>query len=515
MKRCPKCNRNYPTNTQRFCTHDGGMLMPVDVPTGEIPEAERQSADAPTKVISRDLPSEDTVQFDPFKTRIDVPPERTSEVRGRDTRDLAPQMPAPQVQPTSAPLPPPPSGPISESLSEVTMLSMPKEVVQPPPEQPVSAPLPAPGSREVSAPPAATEAPVSSGALPQTGSGPVSTSAPLPSPGQTSGSLPPQDSGPISTSASLTPPAASSGSLPSPEFSSEVKGWQVQPLAPPAAPRKKSRAPLIMAILAVLFILVVALGVGAYFVIPKILPMIQARRSGKAAPAAQNPNQSAPVVESSPGQTAKSTNENASPAAAKNEPPPYQPPADAVQFVNTNKNLDGKLAEHYVDFSFYFPERWVKDPKSGVAGASNFVKVERRLPPDFTQENFAVGWYSSSGSLEADQSIFHSLAENLSAQFEKNFPEYQKVSEGSTKVGVYQGYEFRFEGLSKNTTKGDIKLWGRVIFLPARDGGKNGVTLLMLTTSLAPELRGVDDVGEKGELPMILESFRFGRPASP
>src|SRR6266496_1540526 len=340
MKRCPKCNRNYPTNTQRFCTHDGGMLMPVDVPTGEIPEAERQSADAPTKVISRDLPSEDTVQFDPFKTRIDVPSERTSEVRGRDTRDLAPQMPAPQVQPTSAP-------------------------------------LPAPGSREVSAPPAATEAPVSSGALPQTGSGPVSTSAPLPSPGQTSGSLPPQDSGPISTSASLTPPAASSGSLPSPEFSSEVKGWQVQPLAPPAAPRKKSRAPLIMAILAVLFILVVALGVGAYFVIPKILPMIQARRSGKAAPAAQNPNQSAPVVESSPGQTAKSTNENASPAAAKNEPPPYQPPADAVQFVNTNKNLDGKLAEHYVDFSFYFPERWVKDPKSGVAGASNFVKVER------------------------------------------------------------------------------------------------------------------------------------------
>jgi len=271
-----------------------------------------------------------------------------------------------------------------------------------------------------------------------------------------------------------------------------------------------------MAILAVLFILVVALGVGAYFVIPKILPMIQARRSGIAAPApAQNPNQSAPVVESSPAETSKSTNENVSPAAAENEPPPYQPPADAVEFVNTNKNLDGKLAEHYVDFSFYYPERWVKDPKSGVAGASNFVKVERRLPPDFTQENFAVGWYSSSGSLEADQSVFHSLAENLSAQFEKNFPEYQKVSEGSTKVGVYQGYEFRFEGLSKNTTKGDIKLWGRVIFLPARDGGKNGVTLLMLTTSLAPELRGVDDVGEKGELPMILESFRFGRPASP
>ena len=38
------------------------------------------------------------------------------------------------------------------------------------------------------------------------------------------------------------------------------------------------------------------------------------------------------------------------------------------------------------------------------------------------------------------------------------------------------------------------------------------LTLLMLTTSLAPELKGVDDVGEKGDLPMLLQSFRFGKP---
>ena len=99
----------------------------------------------------------------------------------------------------------------------------------------------------------------------------------------------------------------------------------------------------------------------------------------------------------------------------------------------------------------------------------------------------------------------------LSAQFEKNFPGYSKVSEGETKVGIYDGYEFRFEGMSRNTTKGDLKLWGRLIFLPPVDGGKDGVTLLMLATSLAPELRSVNDVGAKGELPMMLESFRFGK----
>jgi hypothetical protein len=191
--------------------------------------------------------------------------------------------------------------------------------------------------------------------------------------------------------------------------------------------------------------------------------------------------------------------------------PPYSPPADAVQFVNSKGKLDGKLAEHYVDFSFYYPQNWQKDPKAGVAGAVNFAKVERRLPPDFTQENFAVGWYSSAGSTDGDRAAFPGLAANLSSQFARGFQEYKKVSEGPTKAGEYDGYEFRFESISRNTEHGDIKIWGRVIFLPPTDGGKNGVTLLMLATSLAPELKTVNDVGVKGELPMMLESFRFGK----
>src|SRR5207245_7182734 len=103
------------------------------------------------------------------------------------------------------------------------------------------------------------------------------------------------------------------------------------------------------------------------------------------------------------------------------------------------------------------------------------------------------------------------LMEARSAEFARTVHEYRKVSQGETKVGVYNGYELRFAGVSRNTAKGDIKIWGRVVFLPPPDGGKNGVTLLMLATSLAPELKSVNDVGVKGELPMMLESFRFGK----
>jgi hypothetical protein len=201
---------------------------------------------------------------------------------------------------------------------------------------------------------------------------------------------------------------------------------------------------------------------------------------------------------------------NAKPANVKPEPE-FVPPANTVRFVNSRTGLDGKLAEHYVDFSFYYPKNWVRDPAAGKAGATNFAKVDRVLRDDLTQENFAVGWYASSGSPSTE---FPQLVENLSAQFAKGFPEYRKVSEGPIKVNSIDAYEFRFESISRNTANGDIKVWGRAIFLPPQDGGSNGVSLLMLATSLAPEIRSENDVGIKGQTPVILKSFRFGAPPS-
>ncbi len=350
---------------------------------------------------------------------------------------------------------------IVSTPSPHTSASLPRNTqdLAPPPAAPTSQPLPPP--------PQATSRP-----LPPP---PQSTSQPLP-PQPTLHSLPPSTSGPIQ---------------PPPD--------QMQPViaAPAPQPRKKSKVPLVLGILAVLLVIGVgALGAAYWFV---VRPMLEQRRV---------------IVNEIPSPTPTPTRVAPTPEPKKDvvkEVPPYSPPPNAVQFVNSIDNLDGRLKEHYVDFSFYYPQGWEKDPKAGVPGASNFAKVERRLPPDFTQENFAVGWYSSAGSEEGDRAVFHSLAEQLSAQFAKGFTDYKKVSEGSTKAGPYDGYEFRFESVSRNTERGDIKIWGRVIFVPPVDGSKNGATLLMLATSLADELKSVNDVGVKGQLPMLLESFRFGK----
>ncbi|MGI8897344.1 MAG: hypothetical protein ACR2IB_03010, partial [Pyrinomonadaceae bacterium] len=271
----------------------------------------------------------------------------------------------------------------------------------------------------------------------------------------------------------------------------------------PPQEKKKSKLPLILGAVVFVLLLGVAGLAGVFFYVIK--PRLQEFQDG-------------PVVvrEAPPGEETNTNtaaeNANTNSTTTEDTEVAFVPPPGTTKFANSTTNLDGKLAEHYLDFSFYYPETWQTDKNAGVAGASNFVKVERRLPPDFTQENFAVGWYTSKGTFEADSPTFPRLVELLGRNLANSFPEYRKVSEGPTKVNSLDGYEFRFVSLSKGTEKGDLQVWGRVIFLPTSiEGQTAGATLIMLATSLAPELSGVEEVGEKGEMPVILESFRFAK----
>src|SRR6185369_14828415 len=281
------------------------------------------------------------------------------------------------------------------------------------------------------------------------------SSAPLPPPYSSAPLPPPQGSGPINapsqplqnssddvgqlTMASFAPPPFAA-SRPLPTNAAVAAATAPVPSHAPAAAKKKSKLPLVLGILAVLFLFGIGgLGAAYWFVVRPMLEKGREARNDNPEPA----RQPTPTAANTPNETTPPKTENVK------EVPPYSPPADAVQFVNSKARLDGKLAEHYVDFSFYYPKDWQKDPKAGVAGAVNFARVERRLPPDFTQENFAVGWYASAGSEEGDRAAFPGLAANLSSQYKKSFNEYRKVSEQSVKVGAYDGYEFRFESISR------------------------------------------------------------------
>lgn len=258
---------------------------------------------------------------------------------------------------------------------------------------------------------------------------------------------------------------------------------------------------MILGIVGGLFLLlIIGGGVGAYFYLKDEKPA--ANNGGVVT--------DSPVVSSNANSS--NTNTNTEPDLSL-KPKPVEAPPNSVKFENSASSLDGKLADNYVDFYFFYPQAWQKNPKAGVPGAANFVEVERKLPPDFTQENLTVSWYDSKGTVEADLAgKLPALIKERDANLAKSYPEYQKISEGKTTINGIDGYEFRFKAFSKGTEKGDINIWGRVVFLPPGNSeSAKGVTLYMLTTSLAPELQSVDDVGVKGELPMILNSFTLGK----
>jgi len=419
MKSCPKCNRTFPDEGQKFCTFDGGLLI---APQNFDPNATIRATSidlnaASERPTSRDLPDPNATIIENYPATVALPRNTgpTTGATAPNTSDISrPATPPPPPPPPVTPVTPTPPAPPPPPAVEPPQQRTTGEVVAPQPPPPVSAPAP---------------------------------SAPL----------------------------------------------------PPAVAKKKSKMPYIIAGV-LLFLL---LGGGAlaglfFFVVKPRLDQMSAERTPVRP--VENTNTSTPTPV---------------PSVETPSPSPevaFVAPPGTVKFENSNEKLDGKLAEHFFDFSFYYPQNWKRDPKSGVAGASNFVSVDRSLPPDFTQENFAVGWYTSTGTFVGDLPSYPQRAEEYSNSLAKRIPEYKKVSEGPTKVNSMQGYEFRWEGLSKGTDRGDLKLWGRVIFLPTgTEGDATGATLTMLTTSLAGELNSVEDVGQRGEMPVILDSFRFGK----
>lgn len=179
-----------------------------------------------------------------------------------------------------------------------------------------------------------------------------------------------------------------------------------------------------------------------------------------------------------------------------------QPP-NTEFFQNTRENLDGELATYYRGFSFYYPQDWAK-----TQGVKNFVDVARKDENGVPIEQMIVLYYKSKGTFKSDRENFPTLVKESSKGFAAQIPNYRLVSEGEKIINDgWKVYEMKFEGDIK-TKNGNARVFGRRLFMPAmRQGIKSGFVITMLATSLSPNVQSADDVGEKGELKTVLETF--------
>src|SRR5262245_26851911 len=146
MKSCPKCNRTFPDEGQKFCTFDGGLLI---APQTFDPNATVRAtsidlnAAAAERPTSRDLPDPNATIIEDYSATVAL--SRNTGPTRPNTSDMArppaTQPPAPPPPPPPAPVnPPPPPTPAARDSGAITA-EVP--IVQPAPAAPApSAPLP-------------------------------------------------------------------------------------------------------------------------------------------------------------------------------------------------------------------------------------------------------------------------------------------------------------------------------------------------------------------------------------
>jgi len=182
---------------------------------------------------------------------------------------------------------------------------------------------------------------------------------------------------------------------------------------------------------------------------------------------------------------------------------------ETVLYRSADHTFSGVRAENFVDFSFRYPAHWevVEDESSDTP---NFVKVESKTDDNFTVENFAVGYIT--GDLHAP-AILQQLEDQLISQLTGGFPNFQRVMNGPTTIAERQGRFFTFMGHLETEERGDLEYYGRVVLLPVtRD---RGLVMLAFATELSPSVEGPAQVGERGELAGVFESFEVvGAPAA-
>lgn len=177
---------------------------------------------------------------------------------------------------------------------------------------------------------------------------------------------------------------------------------------------------------------------------------------------------------------------------------------DAATYTNTREGRTGALLENYVDFAFDYPKSWsvrTADPDN-----INFVTVERNVDGK-TYENLNVGYFRPAATDAENQQVYRQVLAQIEGQFSRQFRDFRKVHEGPTKVGDYAAHEALYDG-NVDVDGKRVDVFVRTIFVLA-PGGEKGVSMMMVGTSLNPELEEAEDLGTEGGLPVALKSFRF------
>ncbi|MGI8788193.1 MAG: hypothetical protein ACR2HG_10575 [Pyrinomonadaceae bacterium] len=209
-------------------------------------------------------------------------------------------------------------------------------------------------------------------------------------------------------------------------------------------------------------------------------------------------------------QTPLETNTTPAPPVEDIESPPLPrtitPPPNTVYFENNKDEFKGETQKNFLGFSLYYPKDWTLNEAK-----NKFLDISKDGNNGLPIEQMLVSFYNSKGTFKADKANFPKFVEKSNADLKKALQgNYTLISQGETEFqnGRWKAYEVKFKS-SGETDRGEkITLWGRRLWIPTqRPGMKNGYIITLLATSLSKQIKSAEDVGVKGELANILDTF--------
>lgn len=181
-----------------------------------------------------------------------------------------------------------------------------------------------------------------------------------------------------------------------------------------------------------------------------------------------------------------------------------------VHYRQTRELLPEDLSTAFVPFEFDYPAYWRLTP--GKQLGNTFVQVSRiidvRGDSDFSAEAFSVGsvtFLFPNDSVR--RALLQQITEMVDGQFGQLFSSYQRQSEGAVVIGGVEGYEIRGMGHKLDSNFEDVAYYLRLVALPPTNS-RAGLIIAAVSCSLTEGIRSAEDVGERGDLGLILRSFR-------
>ena len=174
------------------------------------------------------------------------------------------------------------------------------------------------------------------------------------------------------------------------------------------------------------------------------------------------------------------------------------------KYTNVKEKLPSSLQQNFVAFSFDYPKTFQLQPQSDV----NFVKVEKYAAAGKgnTAENFAVGYAWFDPPSAQGDALYNKLLDQLGQQLSGGFHNYKELKRIPVTVDGIESRAALFSADFNDAAK--TMIYGKTIVVHP-PGKKNGVTILILGTSLSRDVKSADDLGVKGDTAEILRSFRF------